>query len=765
MWIELVEELKKIDEKSLKIVLDNKQSKFYYDFLEKNSVFLFKIFNELENYINKKPYLNLYIKHINDHITEINYVNFKIIKNSKLHSLVIIACSIAWAFNETSRYKYTTINDCVPHDSYSLINESIDFIDMFKTWNYIYGKNILLSNISKRDHNSNMYRIYSILIHSKIISSETTYIKWLNKKTTSYLSIYFKRTRIIKVYTKPFEYKKIQNNSVLLGDHYSISWELFIPNDNNNNVFALAKDEVLKIMSKLYTNIDFKHYKEIVEIYYKNHLLKQETVEKDYEKFLNEYRLAIKQNNKNLIINLSKKLSIYQKAIELKDILEIEFKENENFFLPWNYDFRGRTYFLSDISFTFNKEFRWCMYQGCYFKVEDFKPKWHPYNNRINKLLDSQIELMNNLDLKIYNKESVHVMHSIIWLLISLGEINKAKIGRQIHISEFIKEGIDIFNNYEKIEAKLNYEEKIKAYSLIKAIKEYKDDINIKPIKKRLISKDAPASVFQHLILNFGWKDKKWLKMVNLSSEDEWFDVYTFFIEEWKKQLSDKIIENIDKKEKEKILLFFGRGSLKKTIMTSNYGVGYDSAESYFKDIILDLKPEEIEETKLFITKYWKEIQKLFENFFEYTSNLLIIKNDPNTIINYIESNNGLIHLLDAIVDVNYYEKNKYVVDIQNEGKRYTKSFKAISNKKNYQKEKTSARANFIHTLDAALTRWICIRHEIYTIHDCFLIDPANVTYLISLVNEGMGFKFHNFEIINENEKEKIEIFSPFILL
>lgn len=91
----MVEELKKIDEKSLKIVLDNKQSKFYYDFLEKNSVFLFKIFNELENYINKKPYLNLYIKHINDHITEINYVNFKIIKNSKLHSLVIIACSIA----------------------------------------------------------------------------------------------------------------------------------------------------------------------------------------------------------------------------------------------------------------------------------------------------------------------------------------------------------------------------------------------------------------------------------------------------------------------------------------------------------------------------------------------------------------------------------------------------------------------------------------------------------------------------------------------
>jgi hypothetical protein len=35
--------------------------------------------------------------------------------------------------------------------------------------------------------------------------------------------------------------------------------------------------------------------------------------------------------------------------------------------------------------------------------------------------------------------------------------------------------------------------------------------------------------------------------------------------------------------------------------MTSNYGVGYDSAESYFKEIIFNIKTDEAEECKLFL--------------------------------------------------------------------------------------------------------------------------------------------------------------------
>jgi hypothetical protein len=87
-------------------------------------------------------------------------------------------------------------------------------------------------------------------------------------------------------------------------------------------------------MSKLYTNIDFDWYKEIVDIYYEEHQLKKENIEENYKKFLKDYKLSIKQNNKNLMSMLGKKLSVYQKAIELKDILEIKFEEDEVFFLP-----------------------------------------------------------------------------------------------------------------------------------------------------------------------------------------------------------------------------------------------------------------------------------------------------------------------------------------------------------------------------------------------------------------------------------------------
>jgi predicted solute-binding protein len=37
--------------------------------------------------------------------------------------------------------------------------------------------------------------------------------------------------------------------------------------------------------------------------------------------------------------------------------------------------------------------------------------------------------------------------------------------------------------------------------------------------------------------------------------------------------------------------------------MTSNYGVGHESAENYFKEIIHKIEPQEIEDTRTFIKK------------------------------------------------------------------------------------------------------------------------------------------------------------------
>lgn len=734
----------------------SKQSKLFYDLINTNTNFSEKIFTELIRYLKKKKYLDSYLNHIGEHILPFDYSEFYAIKNKKEHCLAIVTCAILWAFNETSQYKYTAINDLLPGDSHSMINEAVEFIDMFKAWNVSYNKELILNSITKRDHNSNMYRIFSILEHNKIIKPETIYIIKLKRKKKYYFADNFIKMKIVKIHTESLNYRATEYADFLFGDHYSACWKLCIPNNNNNSFFNLKKKDVLSIMSKAFTNIDFEHYKSIKFLYLKEHDIKEFEIYSVYEKYLKEYKLAVKQNNRDLIPLIGKKLSIYQKAIELKEISNMHFNPEEKFFLPWNYDFRGRTYYLSDISFTFNKEFRWCMYQGYYANITELKPEWHPYNSKIQKILNEHINLLDNLTVKIKSVDS-NLQHAILWLLISLGEVNKSKLGVEITITQFVNEGIKIYNNANNILETFNYEEKIKILTLTKTINELSDAfITEQKIKKRLISKDAPASVFQHLVLSFGWKNEETLKMVNLKSEDTWYDIYSILISNWK---NSKLTLN---EGEEKIMKLFNRKSLKKIIMTSNYGVGYNSAENYFKDVIFDLNPDDETEFRIFVDNNWVQVKNFLEDFFNFISNLMILENNPNKIIEYIASCDGLLFLTDAIVDLNYYKKRNYIIDILDEGKRYTKSFYALSEDKDNNKFKIAARANYVHSLDAALTRWVIRKYGIFTIHDCFLIDPANITYLISLINEGMGCKFDTYR---SYQQKSIEIFSIFVVI
>jgi hypothetical protein len=124
--------IRQIDEKYLKIAANSKQSELFYQLIEKNLSFANKIFTELLRYTNNKKYIDAYLNHIGEHIVDINYTEYNIINSKKKLSIAIITCAIIWSFNETSQYKHTSVNNSLPHDSYGLINEMIDFINMFK---------------------------------------------------------------------------------------------------------------------------------------------------------------------------------------------------------------------------------------------------------------------------------------------------------------------------------------------------------------------------------------------------------------------------------------------------------------------------------------------------------------------------------------------------------------------------------------------------------------------------------------------------------
>jgi hypothetical protein len=76
------------------------------------------------------------------------------------------------------------------------------------------------------------------------------------------------------------------------------------------------------------------------------------------------------------------------------------------------------------------------------------------------------------------------------------------------------------------------------------------------------------------------------------------------------------------------------------------------------------------------------------------------------------------------------------------------------------KKYKIAIVANYIQSQDACLVRWVLNRVIIITIHDCFMIDYMNISYLIALINEGMRENFHS--IIDQDNKK---IFSIFIII
>jgi hypothetical protein len=81
--------------------------------------------------------------------------------------------------------------------------------------------------------------------------------------------------------------------------------------------------------------------------------------------------------------------------------------------------------------------------------------------------------------------------------LIAIAEISKTKIGIQVTLSQFVEFGMQVFESFNPIfNPTDDIEEFAKTRILIEILLEIKENIFI----KRLLSKDATASVYQHLI-------------------------------------------------------------------------------------------------------------------------------------------------------------------------------------------------------------------------------------------------------------------------
>jgi hypothetical protein len=109
---------------------------------------------------------------------------------------------------------------------------------------------------------------------------------------------------------------------------------MYIPNKESAAIFSLKEDSIAHIMQNMYTNIDFKLLEKFYKLYLNENQIKDNNLIDLYNKTINELKLSIKLNNKEIISSMSKQLSILQKAIDLKSLLELNFSENTRFYLP-----------------------------------------------------------------------------------------------------------------------------------------------------------------------------------------------------------------------------------------------------------------------------------------------------------------------------------------------------------------------------------------------------------------------------------------------
>jgi hypothetical protein len=202
----------------------------------------------------------------------------------------------------------------------------------------------------------------------------------------------------------------------------------------------------------------------------------------------------------------------------------------------------------------------------------------------------------------------------------------------------------------------------------------------------------------------------------------------------------------------------FNRKTLKRTIMTENYAASKRTCWSYFIEKI---------DYDNYTSEERLEIKNLFDRFYNHLhTSTFILKVSPQVIIGLLGSDGSGPVITDfwdtSAVPFGCYKSKTQEADIIVNRKRVTKKYQALTDLFDHKEFKTSIRANYVQSLDACLVRWVLSQQIMYTIHDCFLIDYINISYLVALLNEGMSIQFHD---LDEHNKQSFDVFSLFVVL
>lgn len=392
-----------------------------------------------------------------------------------------------------------------------------------------------------------------------------------------------------------------------------------------------------------------------------------------------------KNLNKKSDNTFEKMLSFFSKIISFH-FLSLDIFDKK-IYLPAFMDNRGRQYYNSIISPTFNKLYR-------YLYEFNEKKKFINLENSIfyQKILKYK-KLIKNKNLDDRQKYVLLVMYIEIGKLF----VKKKTI---VKTENIIKSGIE---NYLNKNFKLKFEENL----YLKKIYKFLDNFHIYGVidENFIIFKDATSSGLQNYGILSGYKLSK-LKYLNLNGEN-WCDTYSYLIKKYLKT-SDKSL--------------YERRYWKKTIMTIPYNCEWYQSFIYF---LSELRKDGVYYEKLTKDKQ-DDLKKIHKNFNEKIKNKLKSEFYENKIkkkLKEFKYNKWLI-----------VSKNEYKINYKNKRDKYTDTlYMLISD------EETTIRAseaNNMHSLDSDLLIYIISQLEVIGIHDCFGVRLCELHTLIDNVNK-----------------------------
>ena len=680
-------------------------------------------------------------------------ISYNKICDNNLSFSILVSKLIIFFFNE--------LNSGTTRDNY--IKNRYDLVIFLKE--KIYFLYLYMVNFSKIDHSilsqKNILKIIEInslkIIENLCVKGIISYKNInIDGKTTILVEIsnfinYFR----LDLYNNNFTLLKKLNN-VGLKSYYLINTSIFSMYEINaisgktGNQFIIGKDDFIEEINSIKLKIDGELLAYKFANYCNENLIKADDLEEDYYILKKGLRDFICEKNREGVSAISKKISVYHKAIIFKKIME-KIKDNceDFFYLPFIIDFRGRLYKLSSISPTFLKEVRECISFNSKERKKKIEKEIQIIEKKIISILSGHISKLNDLEkfdniLKLKKSKKIEVL----WILISITEIFKKELGSQIKLEEFLDYAIKKINRYknnsENIEDLISKEKFLYHLNIL-------ENIDRLGFSDKLISKDATASVYQHLVKILGGIDDNAYKYANLCDENIWYDTYSMIISMWKEK---EIL--LYQKNKENIDLLFNRKTLKKTMRTENYGCGRKKCWEYY-----------LKENNYNINNI-EEIKKIFNNFYRFLTKNCIFEHSTDKIIKEMRIRKGLLkNIIDnSSTDFMYKKRKKVRINTTNNGRRTTmqrwETEVGVSDDIFLEKEfEISIRANLIHFMDSSIAREIIRRVRCIAIHDCFMVETKNISKLIAIANYVMNLKYTELEI----SRNKKKFFSIFILL